>query len=237
MVASITSLFECAILPYIFTNMKSKITKSQKARLLAAFIRHSDEKKTIEDVDALFAEIGPLFANGNYLEAYLYDLNNEGILYFEQIGDEGFKPIVMAGCTGSTAQYLDKLLEEIDNEMIGLERRLAEILTFDPEKLKAEIRDAETQLQAARDAAQRQDLLRPLLPQIATIATHFQGVSAVAERYEDVYKNIIRPVQLEGESGVRATVRWAVISIVASTVLSFAVSNWKDVVALFQHFA
>jgi hypothetical protein len=56
----------------------------------------------------------------------------------------------------------------------------------------------------------------------------------VADRYEDVYKNIIRPVQLEGKSGVEATVRWAIISIVASTAISVLLGNWKEIVQLFR---
>lgn len=58
----------------------------------------------------------------------------------------------------------------------------------------------------------------------------------MAEKYEDVYKNIIRPVQLEGESGVKATVRWAIISIVASTAISVALGNWKEFIELFKKF-
>ena len=45
-------------------------------------------------------------------------------------------------------------------------------------------------------------------------------------------KNIIKPIQKEGEAGVKQTVKWAIISIVASTFLSLLIGNWKDIYEL-----
>ena len=214
--------------------MTSEISKTQTARLLASFILHSNEKGEIKNERALFEEIGPLFSNGNVLEEHLYELSKEGIVYFEQIGEDGFAPIVMVGRTKHTADHLVKLIEEIDDDLHDLRRRLSDILTFDPERLKAEVTGAETLLKDARKTAEANELLRPLLSQISSIESHFHGVAVVAEKYEDVYKNIIRPVQREGESGVKATVRWAIISIVASTAISIVIGNWKDIVEIFR---
>lgn len=55
-------------------------------------------------------------------------------------------------------------------------------------------------------------------------------MQVVANNYDEVYKNIIKPIQREGEQGVRQTVKWAIISIVISTFLRFYVSifyNWE----------
>ncbi|MES2299465.1 MAG: hypothetical protein V4582_20680 [Pseudomonadota bacterium] len=213
--------------------MAKSIKKTQTARLLAAFIRHSSEKGEIADEKKFLLEIGQLYSNGNDLDTCLYELNNEGIVHYEEIGEDGFAPIIMVGATKRTHEYLASLLQEIDGDMEDLKRRLSEILTFDPESLKAEIASAAAQLNDARKSAEESELLRPLLQQISIIERHFNGVAVVADKYEDVYKNIIRPVQLEGESGVRATVRWAIIGIVASTVISIVLGNWKDIVAIF----
>lgn len=94
--------------------------------------------------------------------------------------------------------------------------------------------EAENQLKSARKSAEENELLKQLLRQITEIERNFRGVSAVADKYEDVYKNIIRPVQLEGQSGVKATVRWAIISIVASTAISVVLGSWKELVELFK---
>lgn len=215
--------------------MKTEISKTTTARLLASFIRCADEKGSIEKHrDEFFEEIGPMYPNGNILSEHLYELSEAGVVYYEEIGEDGFAPIIMVGCTKQTAGHLSDLLKEIEDELESLKRRINEILTFDPDRLKAQIYGAEEQLGAARKSAEQSELLKPLLPQIAEIEKYFSGVSAVADRYEDVYKNIIRPVQLEGKSGVEATVRWAIISIVASTAISVLLGNWKEIVQLFR---
>lgn len=216
--------------------MTRDIDKTHTARLLSAFICHADANGQIEKKNAeFFSEINALFPNGNILDRHLYDLNNSGLISYEEIGEDGFAPIIIAGWTKRTAEHLSKLLVEIDTEVNDLKHRLQDILTFDPERLKSEIVSAENQLKAARKSAEENELLRPLLRQISDIEKHFQGVSAVAEKYEDIYKNIIRPVQLEGESGIKATVRWAIISIFASTVISLALGSWKDILEIFKN--
>ena len=125
-------------------------------------------------------------------------------------------------------------MEEIENDLASLRYRLSEILTFDPDRLRSEISGAKNQLISARKTAEENELLKPLLRQITVIERNFQGVSAVADKYEEVYKNIIRPVQLEGKSGIEATVRWAIISIVASTAITVTLGSWKELIELFQ---
>lgn len=217
--------------------MNTEISKTTTARVLACFIRHADEKGFINQKnEKFFDELGRLFSNGNILDQHLYELNEAGFIYYEQVGEDGFSPYIGAGCTKQTATHLAVLLEEMESDLIGLQRRISEILTFDSDRLKSEITEAETQLKAARKSAEENDLLKPLLGHIGEIERNFRAVSSVAEKYEDVYKNIIRPVQLEGESGVKATVRWAIISIVASTAISVALGNWKEFIELFKKF-
>ncbi|UCU98624.1 hypothetical protein [Acidovorax radicis] len=215
--------------------MKTEISKTRTARLLASFIRYADEKGSIDKLrDEFFEEISALYSNGNVLSQHLYELSEAGIVYYEEIGEDGFAPIIMVGCTKQTAGHLAGLLKEIEDDLESLRRRINEILTFDPDRLKSEIHGAGEKLGAARKSAEENELLRPLLRQIGEIEKYLNGVSAVADKYEDVYKNIIRPVQLEGRSGVEATVRWAVISIVASTAISVVLGNWKEIVQLFK---
>lgn len=215
--------------------MNTETKKITTARLLTCFIRHADEKGSIDQKnEQFFKEINQLFANGNVLDQHLYELNEAGLIYYEEVGEDGFAPYIGAGCTKKTRAHLAALLEEIECDLISLRSRISEILTFDPDRLKKEISGAEDQLMEARKSAEESELLKPLLCHISEIENHFRGVSAVAGKYEDIYKNIIRPVQLEGESSIKATVRWAVISIVASTAISVALGNWKEFIELFK---
>jgi len=217
--------------------MTTEIDKTTTARLLACFIRHADDRGSIDQKnEKFFEELGKLFSNGTLLDQHLYGLNEAGFIYYEEVGEDGFAPYIGAGCTKRTATHLAELLEEIESELACLRRRISEILTFDPDRLKTEISGAEIQLSAARKSAEKNDLLKPLLGHISEIEKHFRAVSSVAAKYDDVYKSIIRPVQLEGESGVKATVRWAIISVVVSTAISVALGNWKEFVELFNWF-
>lgn len=214
--------------------MARALTTIQVARILAIFIRYADEKGSIERLDDLFQELGKIFPNGNVLEGYLYELSQQGSIHYEEIGEDGFKPIILAGTTPKTAEHLTVLLSKSDDDLESLEGRIKDILTFNPDRLRSEISDAEAQLVDAKEKVKANEMLRPLLRQIETIEKHFHGVAAVAERYEEVYKNIIRPVQLEGEAGVKATVRWAIYSIIVSTLISIAIGNRKDIVEIFH---
>jgi hypothetical protein len=215
--------------------MARKLTNIQAARILAIFIRYADEKGSVERLEELFQDLGKIFPNGNTLEEHLYELSQQGSIHYEEIGEDGFKPIILAGCTPKTAEHLTVLLRDTDDDLGSLDGRIKDILTFNPDRLRSEIADAEAQLVDAKEKVKANEMLRPLVRQIETIEKHFHGVAAVAERYEEVYKNIIRPVQLEGEAGVKATVRWAIYSIIVSTLLSLVIGNWKDIVGIFHH--
>ena len=109
---------------------------------------------------------------------------------------------------------------------------IKDLLTFDPEKLIKNIEKAQKDLNSAKEKALENDLLKPILRPIEQIESQFKSVEAVSRIYDDVYKNIIRPIQKEGEAGVKQTVKWAIISIVASTLLSVLIGNWESLYKL-----
>jgi hypothetical protein len=164
-------------------------------------------------------------------EDYLSQLNEKGILDYEEIGEEGFKPIIMCSIKIQTKEYLKQLVLQADSdfsdaleEIEKLRRRITEILTFDPQKLSGEINSTESIIVKTKAQLNANPLLQPLIPQLEQIEMHFKSLSKVAHNYEDVYKNIILPVKEEGKSGIRQTIKWAIISIVVSTLLSTVLS-------------
>lgn len=165
-------------------------------------------------------------------EDYLFQLNDAGVLYYEEIGEDGFKPIVMCSVKPETTDYLKKLLIELETsnsvdrkEIETLNKRITEVLTFDPQRLSDEIKSTESIISKTKEQLNSSPLLQPLTAQLEQIEIHFKSLSKVANNYEDVYKNIILPVREEGKSGVRQTVRWAIISIILSTLISLLI-NW-----------
>ena len=79
-------------------------------------------------------------------------------------------------------------------------------------------------LEKLKEQLSNNPLFNSLKPQIDEIEKNLNSVDKVATNYEDVYKNIILPVKKEGESGVKQTVKWAIISIVISSIISGLIS-------------
>lgn len=164
-------------------------------------------------------------------EDYLLELNDKGILNYEEIGEEGFKPIIMCAVKSETVSHLKRIISEIEiessndkKEIARLNNRIIEILTFDPKKLSDEISSTEIIIAQTKEQLKSNPVLQPLTLQLNQIETHFKSLSKVALNYEEVYKNIILPVKEEGKLGVRQTVKWAIISVVISTLLSVLLS-------------
>lgn len=164
-------------------------------------------------------------------EDYLFELNHKGILDYEEIGEEGFKPIIICSTKPQTRDYLKQLLLEIESsqledrkEIERLSKRITEILAFDSKRLSDEISTTESIILKTKEQLKSSPLLQPLTLQLDQIEMHFKSLSKVANNYEDVYKNIILPVKEEGKSGVRQTVKWAIISIILSALLSVVIS-------------
>lgn len=164
-------------------------------------------------------------------EDYLLELNDKGVLEYEEIGEEGFKPIIMCSIKPETTDYLKKIIAEIETEssidkkeILLLNTRITEILTFDPKRLSDKINSTEIIIAETKEQLKSNPILQPLTLQLNQIEIHFKSLSKVAHNYEEVYKNIILPVREEGKSGVRQTVKWAIISIIISTLLSVIIS-------------
>jgi hypothetical protein len=210
--------------------MDDKISKIQEIRVLLSFIRHADGDGSIDfKKPQIFSDLHEVVANGNWLDSLLYRLNSAQIVHYEEIGEDGFAPIIFGGITSATHKYLVGLVESVEVEYHSLEQRITEILTFNPNQLSKKILDTKEKLDEVESLIKGNELLKPMESPLREIQKHFRSVSAVSNGYEDIYKNIIRPVQEEGRSGVRATVRWAVISIIISTALSWAISNFDKI--------
>ena len=213
--------------------MNSNITKHQELTVILAFMKHADSKG---NVDFKETNIGPdlskIISNGNWIDSLLYKLNDEGILSYEEIGEDGFAPIIMAGITEKTHEYILALVSALEAERASLETRITEILPFNPSLLSKSITETKEKLDEVDSHIKGNDMLAPMAKPLKEIRHHFESVSAVSSNYEDIYKNIIRPVQEEGRSGVKATVKWAIISIFLSTGLSLIISNWTKISSL-----
>ena len=207
--------------------MDDQITPFQELRILLCLIRHADAKGSVDfDNPDVTATLGSLVWNWNAVELLLYKLDEAGVIDYSEIGEDGFKPIILCIVNDDTHQYVAGLAEKTESVYVALDKRITDILTFNPSSLTNRITDTKRQIEEVKKHVASNDLLKPLAGPLREIQSHFDSISVVSEGYEHIYKNIIRPVQEEGKSGVKATVKWAILSILISTAISLAISNW-----------
>jgi hypothetical protein len=197
-----------------------------KAKILAVLLKLADDRK---DVDFKSESIKELWALGDHnVEDYLFELSEQRAIYFESVGEDGFAPIMICSVTKETPVHLLRCLAEISNDKNLLDARIQSLLQHDPNRLKADIAESERHIKQAQAQLATNPILAPLQNPLKDIERHFESIRRVAENYDDIYKNILKPVQEEGRSGIRATVKWAIIGIVASWLLS----NYESILKL-----
>ncbi|MCH1917955.1 hypothetical protein L9G15_00745 [Shewanella sp. A3A] len=199
--------------------MRSSIEKQPllKAKTLTILLKLADLKG---DVDFKSESISQLWAINELTEDHLFELNESGAISFDMIGEDGFAPIIICTVGKETYDHLTNCLAQITNDTNILDQRVVSLLNHNPKKLQDQIKQSQRHIAEAKLQIRSNELLKPLEKPLSNIEQHFSSISRVAENYDDVYMNIVKPVQDEGKSGVRATVIWAIISIIASWVLT-----------------
>jgi DNA repair exonuclease SbcCD ATPase subunit len=198
-----------------------------KAKILATLLKLADDKR---DVDLKQPDATQLWELDRHVNDFLFELNVANAIHYEEIGEDGFAPIIICSVSPKTLEHLLDCLASLTGEINLLDERVQSLLKHDPDKLRQDIAQSEQHIAEARDQLQKNPILAPLKKPLDDISLHFESIRKVAENYDDIYRNILKPVQEEGKSGVRATVRWTIIGIVASWLLS----NYKDIWALIQ---
>ncbi len=199
--------------------------------LIANLLNAADQKNNVDFSNKDIWKSFFLSEDTKIHEDYFLELNEKGIIDYEEIGEDGFAPIIMCSVKNETREYLKKLIifqqiqtQKSTDEINDLNKRIEEILTFNPNKLSSEISKSKYDLERLKEQLSTNPLFNSLKPQIDEIEKNLISVDKVATNYEDVYKNIILPVKKEGESGVKQTVKWAIISIVISSIISGIIS-------------
>lgn len=206
----------------------------EEVKILFAFIRNSnssgevDFKKTTISKD--LEDIGiPI----EKIENFLFEKTKEAVISYEEIGEEGFEPIIIASISKQTHKYMEAKINEAEQELLNANERLRDLLSFDPKQLSKDIASSHEKLLEAKNKIEKSEILRPLMQPLSKIMSHLNSVKRVSDSYDEIYKNIIKPSQEEGRLGIKATVKWAIISIVISTLASLILSNWNSIRSLF----
>lgn len=177
----------------------------------------SDYLKQIPDIDE------------NTLEQYFHELSAKGIIDFNIYAEDGFEAEFYIGLKDITLllQELDAIIQhyreeqqKLNDELQKCKNEYNSILTFNPHEMSDTLKTAIGDINKLKQTASTNDIFTPLLPTIEKMKNYIDEIETVNGAYSEVYKNIINPIKVESASGVKATVNWAIISIIVSTVIS-----------------
>jgi hypothetical protein len=209
------------------------------------FVPQSDQDQALDKAKAIALpmKIAPNGASVNFFapstqelwdsgvtEELLYYFNEEGAIHFEAVGEDGFTPIFVCSTTKKSPSHLLRYLDHLASEINLTKATPSEIYQHNPSDLKKKINTSREHIETARIAIKQHDMLAPMGRQLSEIERHFESLSNVADNYAAVYSNILKPVEEEGKKGVRTTVAWAIIGIIASVLIS----NFEIIAALIR---
>lgn len=204
---------------------KSLDTLILEARVIALLMRH-DQLGTSADVRIKEIE---MFVGYPYFEKLFWELDKIQVAYLGDASEEGFAPIFECGVYKGAKEYLEMVLSAIDERVKLLQQQITDAFTFNPEKLNSQVLETREKIAEVKAKISGNDLLKPLEAPINQIERHFIGISAISQNYSEIHKNIVRPIQKEFEESAKATVRWAIYSLAASTLVSIILGNWSEI--------
>lgn len=150
----------------------------------------------------------------------LESLNQQRVLYFEFTEfDQGV--FTYCAVDKNTKNYLVDCVAQLSGSEGLLNERVQEILAFDKDGLRRRIKSSSNEIKSIKKAISKRPEFENLNKDINEIESYFSSLDRVAEDYDDVYKNIIKPVQDESKRSVRLTLLIAILSIVITTALPF----------------
>ena len=150
----------------------------------------------------------------------LESLNEQRVLSFEFLE---FDQSVYTNCVinEKTKIYLVDCVAQLSGSEGLLNERVQEILAFDRDGLRRRIKSSSDEIKSIKKAISKRPELEGLNNDINEIESYFSSLDRVAEDYDDVYKNIIKPVQDESKRSMRVALIIATLSMVVTTALPF----------------
>lgn len=212
--------------------MEEKYNEDLIINTISCIIKHQEEGE-LALTDNTFHDVFPQSQNIHDTEQFLRELSKRNVIELLIFAEDGFDPDWSLKILDMKAlvSYLENAIINKNNEIKSkddviqsLIKEKNEILSYDPDSIKESVCKAQEKIKTIKEAIADNELLNSLLPTINQTEEYINSVSEINNNYVSIYKNIILPVKKEGESGVKATVKWAKISIVISAVITTAIS-------------
>ena len=151
----------------------------EEIEILTLFTKYAGKDRQIDfSSPGWLEDLSILNISQNSLEEFLYEKTEQGIIYYEEIGEEGFRPIIMGGITDKTHSYIQTKLKEVKEDFQQLNDRLSAIYSFNPIKLSEEIVSTQQAILKVQDEVSKTPILSNLKNPLLKISAHFESQSA-----------------------------------------------------------
>ena len=176
--------------------------------------------------------------NCNQIDFMMKKLGEERVIGWNVFGDDDMSyPDFEFTYNRSTFEFIRKqiiqrlrddrqsLLERVNN----LEKELKSVYGFSPSLINKKINDTNENIEKLLATIKENKMLSSLEEPVLEFAEYTKKIKGINKSYQNIYEIVLKPIQKEGEKGIKATVRWAIISIVVATLISTAISNWNSI--------
>lgn len=196
-------------------------------------INDADFINVIKDIDC---EI-----NYNQVDFMMKELGDKGIIEWMALGDEDvYYPDFVFTFNTHTFKFIREILiKKIQDDRLSLINRIKElenelnsVYGFSPRLINKKINKTKENVDELLANIKKNELLKSLETPVRDFSDYTDKIKEINDSYQNIYGLIIKPLQEEGEKGVKATVFWAIISIVVATLLSIIISNWNSIKAI-----
>lgn len=208
-----------------------------KLKVLATILTLADKDGNFNFQENDLTDLFGLDLGGLEIEAFLHDLSSQEIISFTCGGEDGFAANFWGTISDKTREYyltagfadLFKMKEVLKAEIEALKKEKEEILSFDIDRMSNEISKARIQANKVYGGIKEDEMLNSLQKPLENFISYLDEINNINESYLKIYKNIIKPIQKEGQRGIKTTVKWAVLTIIVSTIISLIITNFSYV--------
>ena len=202
---------------------------NKQIKILLSFIEVCDNLFQIEFNENQIEELFERKITSQDIDNTLQLFGELELMKYSRGGEDGFAEHFSITINRSKSlKYIQEIyykqFSEFQNIINSQSEKITNIYGFSPEKIVTEIKDSKAKLFEIENSMKDSELLKGLKPKIDEISDYLNKTEKVISNYENIYLNIIKPIKQEGKQGIFWTAFWAIISIIATAILSIYLS-------------
>ena len=154
------------------------------------------------------------------LHGFAYAGTSHGVPVYVSINDSK----KLADNLISQIENKDNIIHNLTGQISELHKELDYILSFSPTQIESEVSKLSQDICSIKKTISNNDLLKSLLPTLTELENYSKDIAKINKSYREIYLNILQPIKDDSKKSIKTTVRWAIIGIVITTVVSLLIT-------------